>query len=210
MKRPVARPGVPVWRTGKPDAFLAEATATAREAVRSIAGEHQIGAHLGARSEGERVVTHLFECTMPGYGGWTWFAVLTRVSRSKTATVNEVGLLPTEASVLAPDWVPWAERVRPEDAAALAEAQAADELRAAGSRGATEEAPASEDDAAAAEDESGGEPDDEADDDDAGTGSDVEESESDDEDYDEDDESEEDESEEDESEEDEEDGSEEA
>jgi hypothetical protein len=123
-KRPAGRPGVPVWRVGKPDAFLADAVAPAREAIRTIAADAAIGAYVGARSEGERVVTHLFECTMSGYAGWTWFAVLTRVSRSKTVTVNEVGLLPTEASVLAPDWVPWAERVRPEDAEALAEAQA--------------------------------------------------------------------------------------
>jgi hypothetical protein len=30
-------------------------------------------------------------------------------------TVNELGLLPSEDSILAPEWVPWAERVRPED-----------------------------------------------------------------------------------------------
>ncbi len=88
-----------------------------------IADERQIGAHLGVRSEGERVATHLFECRMPGYVGWQWFAVLTRVSRSKTVTVDEVGLLPSENSVLAPEWVPWADRVRPgddEEAAELA------------------------------------------------------------------------------------------
>jgi hypothetical protein len=41
--------------------------------------------------------------------------VLTRNSRSKVVTVNELGLLPSEDSILAPEWVPWAERVRPED-----------------------------------------------------------------------------------------------
>lgn len=107
--------GIPVWRTGKPDALLAAAVEVAREGILSIADAGQIGAHLGARSEGERVVTHLFECTMPGYFGWQWFAVLARVSRSKVATVDEVGLLPSEKSVLAPEWVPWADRVRPGD-----------------------------------------------------------------------------------------------
>lgn len=120
------RPGVPVWRVGKPDAFLADAVAVAREAVLSIASEHAIGAHVAARSEGVRVVTHLFECNLAGYVGWQWFATVTRISRSKDVTVDEVGLLPTEDSVLAPPWVPWAERVRPEDAHAHAEAIAAD------------------------------------------------------------------------------------
>jgi hypothetical protein len=62
------------------------------------------------------VVTHLFESRLPGYIGWQWYAVLTRNSRSKVITVNELGLLPSEDSILAPEWVPWAERVRPEDA----------------------------------------------------------------------------------------------
>src|SRR4029453_3437508 len=113
------RAGVPVWRTGKPDAALAAAADVARDALASIAGPGEIGAHLGARSEGDRLVTHLFESHLSGYVGWQWFAVLTRNSRSKVITVSELGLLPSEDSVLAPEWVPWAERVRPEDEAAV-------------------------------------------------------------------------------------------
>jgi len=112
------RAGVPVWRTGKPDAFLAAAVDVARTAVEGIAPAEQIGEHLGARSEGDRLVTHLFESRLPGYLGWQWYAVLTRNSRSKVVTVDELGLLPSEDSILAPAWIPWAERVRPEDAQA--------------------------------------------------------------------------------------------
>jgi hypothetical protein len=110
------RAGVPVWRTGKPDAVLAAAVDTARTAIEGIAKASEIGDHLAARTEGDRVVTHLFESRLPGYIGWQWYAVLTRNSRSKVITVNELGLLPSEGSILAPEWVPWAERVRPEDA----------------------------------------------------------------------------------------------
>jgi Protein of unknown function (DUF3027) len=110
------RAGVPVWRTGKPDAVLAAAVDVARAAVETIAPAEQIGQHLGARTEGDRLVTHLFESKLAGYGGWQWYAVLTRNSRSKVVTVDELGLLPSEDSILAPEWVPWAERVRPEDA----------------------------------------------------------------------------------------------
>jgi hypothetical protein len=113
---PKTRAGVPVWRMGKPDAVLAAAVDTARAAVETIAPAGQIGRHLGARTEGDRLVTHLFESKLAGYGGWQWYAVLTRNSRSKVVTVNELGLLPSEDSILAPEWVPWAERVRPEDA----------------------------------------------------------------------------------------------
>lgn len=115
------RAGLPVWRTGKPDAFLAAAVDTAREAVEGIAKPGEVGAHLGAKSEGDRVVTHLFESRLAGYGGWQWYAVVTRNSRSKIVTVSELGLLPSEDSILAPEWVPWAKRVRPEDETPLVE-----------------------------------------------------------------------------------------
>ncbi|MFJ5694935.1 DUF3027 domain-containing protein [Arthrobacter sp. NPDC093125] len=110
------RTGVPVWRTGKPDAVLAASVGVARTAIEGIAKASEIGEHLAARTEGDRLVTHLFESKLPGYGGWQWYAVLTRNSRSKVVTVSELGLLPSEDSILAPEWVPWAERVRPEDA----------------------------------------------------------------------------------------------
>lgn len=109
------RAGVPVWRTGKPDAFLAAAVDDARAALEGIAPAEQIGRHLAAKSEGDRLVTHLFESKLAGYGGWQWYAVLTRNSRSKVVTVDELGLLPSDDSILAPEWIPWAERVRPGD-----------------------------------------------------------------------------------------------
>jgi hypothetical protein len=110
--------GVPVWRVGKPDAFLAAAVDTARSALAEIARPADVGEHLAAKSEGERVVTHLFESRLPGYRGWQWFVTVARVARSKKATVNEIGLVPSEDAVLAPEWVPWSERVRPEERAA--------------------------------------------------------------------------------------------
>lgn len=135
--KPVSKPraGVPVWRTGKPDAVLAAAVDFARSALEGIAPAAQVGRHLGAKSEGDRVVTHLFESKLAGYQGWQWYAVIARNSRSKVITVNELGLLPSEDSILAPEWVPWAERVRPEDAqdaeiaeSAVAERDAAENL----------------------------------------------------------------------------------
>ncbi len=81
--------------------------------------------HLAAKSEGDRLVTHLFESKLAGYGGWQWYAVLTRNSRSKVVTVDELGLLPSEDSILAPEWIPWAERVRPGDEQGEEELQAA-------------------------------------------------------------------------------------
>jgi Protein of unknown function (DUF3027) len=152
---PRPRAGVPVWRTGKPDAFLAAAVDVARTAVEGIAPAAQIGPHIGARSEGDRLVTHLFESKLPGYLGWQWYAVLTRNSRSKVVTVDELGLLPSEDSILAPAWVPWAERVRPEDAQAedAAEEAPAAEAPAQGSADAQQDDDDSDDDAAQQDDD---------------------------------------------------------
>ncbi|WP_255770384.1 DUF3027 domain-containing protein [Pseudarthrobacter sulfonivorans] len=121
------RAGVPVWRTGKPDAFLAAAVDVARTAIEGITAASDIGAHIAAKSEGDRLVTHLFESKLPGYQGWQWYAVVTRNSRSKVVTVSELGLLPSADSILSPEWVPWAERVRPEDAQAMEEEPAGHE-----------------------------------------------------------------------------------
>ncbi|WAH99007.1 DUF3027 domain-containing protein [Arthrobacter sp. MMS18-M83] len=135
------RTGIPMWRVGKPDAFLAAAVDVARNAVESIAKPNEIGPHIAARSEGERVVTHLFESRLAGYGGWQWYAVVTRNSRSKVVTVSELGLLPSEDSILAPEWVPWAKRVRPEDEAGPDELAEEDTSTADGSVDEDEDTP---------------------------------------------------------------------
>ncbi|WP_084499494.1 DUF3027 domain-containing protein [Brevibacterium album] len=108
--RPARKPAPPVL-----DAVLAAAVDVAREAIAEAAGASEIGAHLGAVAEGTRLVTHSFECTTPAYRGWHWVAVLARAPRSKKATVCETALLPGADALLAPEWVPWENRVQPGD-----------------------------------------------------------------------------------------------
>ena len=109
--------GVPhkLRRTSKVDEILAVAKDVALQGVQEIAPAHAIGLVHHVRAEEERLSTHLFECTLPGYRGWFWFATLSRAPRSRVATICEVGLLPGDDALIAPDWVPWADRVRPED-----------------------------------------------------------------------------------------------
>jgi hypothetical protein len=109
------------------DQVLADAVELARAAVTETAAEDgvlplaggaavpPVGDHLGAISEGERLVTHFFACGMPGYRGWRWAVTLTRVARSKHVTVCETVLLPGTDALVAPPWVPWDERLRPGD-----------------------------------------------------------------------------------------------
>src|SRR5690348_5963394 len=102
-------------RQAEPDQACAEAVDLARAAAAADAAPSQVGAHIGTEVEGDRVVTHLFESLNPGYVGWCWAVTVTRASRSKTVTVSESVLLPGPDALLAPDWVPWTERVRPGD-----------------------------------------------------------------------------------------------
>src|SRR5690606_41443682 len=87
----------------------------AREPTEEAGRPQRVGAHLGLRAEGDRVVTHYFECLDPAYKGWRWAVTVTRAARAKVVTVSECVLLPGEDALLAPEWVPWLERVRPGD-----------------------------------------------------------------------------------------------
>lgn len=98
-----------------PDAVAAAAVDVARAAAVEETGEASVGEHLGAVSDGDRLVTHLFECRDEGYRGWRWGVQVVRAARAKDVTVNGVYRLPGPESILAPAWVPWAERVRPGD-----------------------------------------------------------------------------------------------
>lgn len=95
--------------------MLAGAVEPAREAAGQQAGAAHVGEHLGAFSEGERVVSHEFACLDPAYRGWRWAVAVARASRSKKVTVDEVVLLPGPGAILPPAWVPWSERLKPGD-----------------------------------------------------------------------------------------------
>ena len=97
------------------DAACVEATDLARTAAEELAGPGEVGEHVGVTADDERVVTHLFSCQDRAYTGWRWAVTVSRASRAKAVTVSEVVLLPGPDSLLAPDWVPWSERVRPGD-----------------------------------------------------------------------------------------------
>jgi len=85
------------------------------ERLKGYTEAEAVGAHLGVQAEGERVVTHTFECVDVAYRGWHWAVTLGRVPGEDAVTVDEVVLLPGDQALLAPAWVPWHERLRPGD-----------------------------------------------------------------------------------------------
>ena len=72
-----------------------------------------MGEHAEVVSEADNTATHYFEAQLPGYRGWRWACVLS--ATEEHVTVDELSLLPGPDALLAPAWVPWAERVRPGD-----------------------------------------------------------------------------------------------
>ncbi|MEU3983071.1 DUF3027 domain-containing protein [Streptomyces sp. NPDC026672] len=102
-------------RSRTPDRLCAEAVDLARAAAEEAAAPGVVGEHSGLVSEGDRVVTHFFECKELGYRGWRWAVTVARASRAKFVTLDEVVLLPGQDALLAPEWVPWSERLRPGD-----------------------------------------------------------------------------------------------
>ncbi|MET9427364.1 DUF3027 domain-containing protein [Streptomyces sp. NPDC003036] len=102
-------------RTPAPDRLCAEAVDLAREAAEEVAAPGVVGEHAGVVAEGDRVVTHFFASHEPGYRGWRWAVTVARASRAKNVTLDEVVLLPGSDALLAPEWVPWSERLRPGD-----------------------------------------------------------------------------------------------
>jgi Protein of unknown function (DUF3027) len=112
MTTPDAPPPV---RERAPDSVLASAVDLARAAAVEVAGEDVVGDYLGVRAEEDRVATHSFAAQLTGYRGWYWAVSVARVPRGRSVTVDEVVLLPGADALLAPQWVPWEERIRPGD-----------------------------------------------------------------------------------------------
>ena len=99
----------------KQDAVLLAAVDLARAALEEVAEPGTVGAHSGMEMLGERLAMHWFECLSPGYHGWRWGVSVARVPRAKVATVCETNLLPGPEAVLAPEWLPYADRLAPGD-----------------------------------------------------------------------------------------------
>jgi hypothetical protein len=102
-------------RTTRPDSIGAGAVDAARQALLDLVDAADVGEHLGQAAEEERVVTHYFECHRLGYRGWRWAVTVARASRAKTVTVDEVVLLPGDEAIVAPQWVPYRDRIKPGD-----------------------------------------------------------------------------------------------
>lgn len=102
-------------RAPRRDEVLAAAVDAARAGLAGVAEEDQVGEHRGASVDDDRLMTHRWDAKLPGYRGWQWYSTVARAPRSKHVTVCEVGLVAGEDSIVAPPWVPYADRVSEEE-----------------------------------------------------------------------------------------------
>jgi hypothetical protein len=96
--------------------ILVQAVDLARSALSDL-GEDGVGAYVGVSADGESAATHRFEATLPGYRGWQWAVVVATDPEFDHPTVSESALLPGPDALIAPNWVPWDQRIRPGDLA---------------------------------------------------------------------------------------------
>lgn len=81
----------------------------ARLAAVESAPANGVGEFLAQIEEDENVFTFLFAAKMKGYVGWNWSVSL--FANDEDATVSEVNLMPGDDSLIAPNWIPWSERL---------------------------------------------------------------------------------------------------
>lgn len=132
----------------------------AQRALHEITPAATIGDFVSETVEDDGVVTMVFAATMLGYPGWHWTVSVAELD-GEAPTVLEAELLPGDGALLAPDWVPWSDRLE-EYRAARAAAGEPDETIEGGVAVDDE----SDDDDADDEDDESDEDDDESDDDD--------------------------------------------
>jgi hypothetical protein len=85
-------------------------TALALEALHEVTPASSVGVFRDRLVSDEGVSTLTFHSTMAGYPGWVWTVAIATLEGS-TPTVLELELLPDDGSLIAPDWVPWSQRL---------------------------------------------------------------------------------------------------
>ena len=82
----------------------------ARAALAQISPAGTVGDLLDRTVLDDGTSTLRFASTLSGYPGWHWSVSVAEVT-GEEPTVMEAELMPGDGALIAPDWVPWAERL---------------------------------------------------------------------------------------------------
>ena len=89
---------------------LAGEQTLALSALHEVTKPDTVGAFRDRVASDDGTVTLTFHSTMAGYPGWLWHVAVAEVE-GDAPTVLELELLPDDGSLIAPDWVPWSQRL---------------------------------------------------------------------------------------------------
>lgn len=102
----------------------------AGEAARLTGGRRAVGNYVRTDEEEPGLRSYIFESTLRGYVGWFWSVTIYQ-PEGQEPTISEVVMMPGEGALVAPQWVPWSERLADYKALQIElEAQAAAEAAA--------------------------------------------------------------------------------
>ncbi|MGO3885167.1 MAG: DUF3027 domain-containing protein, partial [Mycetocola sp.] len=107
-----------------PNGVLTAAEGIAREALAEFAPRADVGEFVSFEALDEHTGLLRFATTRPGYPAWQWTVAVGRADAESELTVLEAELLPGEGALLAPEWLPWSERLAEYKAQQKLEAQA--------------------------------------------------------------------------------------
>ncbi|NBY51351.1 MAG: DUF3027 domain-containing protein [Actinobacteria bacterium] len=96
------------------DPFKASEIARAA-ALEDAKNEKFVGSQVSVESDDDHVATYLFEALLPGYVGWRWAVTVAKLDSESNPTICDVVLLPGTDALLAPEWIPYSDRITAED-----------------------------------------------------------------------------------------------
>jgi hypothetical protein len=86
-----------------------------KAAIEDAGKSDYVGEFYSIDSDEDRVATYLFEAKLPGYHGWRWGVTVAKIDDASKPTICDVVLLPGTQALLAPNWVPYSQRIQPGD-----------------------------------------------------------------------------------------------
>jgi len=85
-------------------------------AVENAGDKGQVGAFVSVELDEEnRLANYLFEAKITGYEGWRWSVTVAKVDEDSAPTICDVVMIPGPDALLAPKWIPYADRLQPGD-----------------------------------------------------------------------------------------------
>ena len=85
-------------------------------AVESAGDKSQVGAFISVElDEDSGLANYLFDAKLTGYEGWRWSVTIAKVDEDSTPTICDVVMIPGPDALLAPKWIPYADRLQPGD-----------------------------------------------------------------------------------------------